>query len=151
MVNNKLERTCIHYCGNLRQKHKKQRRHDYKNNKDVWDLPKCAVACCSKHCQNKPSMDFSKPVRENTYDKVPTLKSELVKYSKNGKIGGKTFLRNCGNQVGRCAEPHAAKCCMLKISNTAIKDLLFSVALDIKASEPMSPCAICLKVFPTIK
>lgn len=121
-----------------------------KKAKPFWDLPKCAVVCCG--LQNKIYKDFSKPVRTNTYDKVPILKSELLKYvPPRGKIGNITILPNCGNQVGRCAEPHAAKRCMINEPHITIKDLCFSVARDITTGEPMNPCAICMAVFPTIK
>lgn len=152
MIHPRLERACACYCGELRNTHKKQRRylsHDGKA-KLFWDLPKCAVACCGP--QNKIYKDFSKPVRTDTYDKVPILKSELLKYvPPRGKIGDITILPNCGNQVGRCAEPHAAKRCMMDEPRIAINDLSFSVARDIATGEPMNPCAICMAVFATIK
>lgn len=152
MIHLKLERACAYYCGELRNTHKKQRHYlSYnKKAKPFWNLPKCAVVCCG--LQNKIYKDFSKPVRTNTYDKVPILKSELLKYvPPRGKIGNITILPNCGNQVGRCAEPHAAKRCMINEPHIAIKDLCFSVARDITTGEPMNPCAICMAVFPTIK
>lgn len=152
MIHLKLERACAYYCGELRNTHKKQRHYlSYnKKAKPFWDLPKCAVVCCG--LQNKIYKDFSKPVRTNTYDKVPILKSELLKYvPPRGKIGNITILPNCGNQVGRCAEPHAAKRCMINEPHIAIKDLCFSVARDITTGEPMNPCAICMAAFPTIK
>lgn len=152
MIHPKLERACAYYCGELRNTHKKQRRylsHDGKA-KPFWDLPKCAVVCCG--LQNKIYKDHSKPVRRNTYDKVPSLKSELLKYvPPGGKIGDITILPKCGNQVGRCAEPHAAKLCMIDDPHTTIHDLRFSVARDITTGEPMNLCAICVAVFPTIK
>lgn len=124
MIHPKLERACAYYCGELRNTHKKQRRylsHDGKA-KPFWDLPKCAVVCCG--LQNKIYKDHSKPVRRNTYDKVPSLKSELLKYvPPGGKIGDITIIH----------------------------DLRFSVARDITTGEPMNPCAICVAVFPTIK
>lgn len=132
MIHLKLERACAYYCGELRNTHKKQRHYlSYnKKAKPFWDLPKCAVVCCG--LQNKIYKDFSKPVRTNTYDKVPILKSELLKYvPPRGKIGNITILPNCGNQVGRCAEPHAAKRCMINEPHITIKDLCFSVARDI--------------------
>lgn len=152
MVSLILERACLHYCGELRNIHKKQRRyisHDGKA-KSMWDLPKCAVACCG--LLNDIYKDHSKPVRVDTYDRVPILKAELLKYvPQNGKIGDVTILPRCGNQVGRCAEPHAAKRCMKDDPRVTIKDLKFSIARDITTGEPMNPCAICLAVFPTIK
>ena len=152
MIYPKLERACTYYCGELRNTHKKQRRylsHDGKA-KPLWDLPKCVIAC--RGLQNKIYKDFSKPVRTDTYDRVPTLKFELLKYvPPRGKIGDITSLPNCGNQVGRCAEPHAAKRCMIDEPHIAISDLHFSVARDVTTGEPMNPCAICIAVFPTIK
>lgn len=152
MIDHRLERACAYYCGELRNTHKKQRRytsHDGKA-KPFWDLPKCAVACSG--LQNEIYKDHSKPVRPNTYDRVPALKYRLLKYApRNGKIGAITILPKCGNQVGRCAEPHAAKRCMINEPNTAINNLHFSVARDIITGEPMNPCAICTAVFPTIK
>lgn len=153
MINPKLERACDNYCGELRNHHKKQRRylsHDGKA-KYFWDLPKCAVTCRGLQ-NNKIYKDHSKPVRTDTYDKVPVLKAELLKYVPlNGKIGDITTLPFCGNQVGRCAEPHAAKLCLIDQPRTSINHLHFSIARDITTGEPMNPCAICLAVFPTIK
>lgn len=147
-----LDRACLYYCGELRNENKKQRMNICKDGKykSIWDLPKCAVAC--KGLRGHIYKNFSKPARSNTYDKVPQLKTELLKYVRpGGKIGDVTNLPRCGNQVGRCAEPHAAKDCMIKEPRTTLLNLKFSVALDIVAGEPMPACAICKATFPTIK
>ena len=149
----RLDRDCMYYCGELRNKHKKQRRylsHDGKR-KWIWDLPKCAVSCCTD--KNVLYHDYSKPVRKDTYDKVPKLKEELLKCAPHpmGKIGDVTILPNCGNQVGRCAEPHAAKECMLGDKIESPVAIRFSISRDITTGEPMVPCAICKFVFPDLK
>lgn len=153
MVYSDLERDVSIYCGQLRNKHKKQRRYVFHDGKakPLWDLPKCAIACRRENVA-KIYHDFSKPTRVDTYDRVPLLKARLLRYvAYGGRIGDLTNLPNCGNRVGRCAEPHAAKRCMLDQHDTTIAEIIFSAALDITTGEPMEPCAICKAVFDTIE
>lgn len=101
IFDSRLERAVVMYCGELRNEHKKQRRVVINNGKRkaIWDLPCVAVAC--RGVQPRIFKDFSKPVRVDTYDRVPLLRDALLEC---GDIGGPTHLKGCGNQVGRCAE-----------------------------------------------
>lgn len=95
---------------------------------------------------------FSRPVKSNGYDNVKELKRELLKcVPPEGKIGDTTNIKGCGNKVGRCAEPHAAKECIIKHSGALLADIVLSMPLCIATLEPMEYCAICKHIFPTLK
>lgn len=158
----KLERSVQYYRLQLANNHKKQRRESKRlpSYNNYWDLPMMASACCFVYSYGKGSFsdikeDHSKPVRVDSYDSVPALKSKLLECSnqKNPKIGDKSKFAGCGNSVGRCAEPHAAKKCLLAIKHPdgPLDSLLFSLACEIKTGEPRNPCANCQHVFPHIK
>lgn len=145
MSDNKLERTVLHYCGKLVNCHKKQRRyvlHDGKR-KSMWDLPMVAVSCQSK---SKSASSYSKPVNKKSYDKVPALKNALRTCGEIGDSG-----KYASYQVGRCAEPHAAKECLLEDRSSDLTDLSFSTARVIKTKEIMAYCGNCKHAFPQLK
>lgn len=150
-----LERRTIQFCAELRNKHKKRVAFHDGRFKVLFDLPTCAVSCQWKRNDDIKSA-FSKFVRSDTYDKVKELKIALLAcVAPGGKIGDLTNLQTpkgvSRNQVGRCAEPHAAKECMLKYHRATLNEIYFSTALDITTGEPKEACVICKRVFPTIK
>ena len=144
MSNPKLERTVLHYCQSLINIHKKQRRyilHDGKR-KAVWDLPMVAVSCASKSVVKS---NHSKPVNKRSYDKVPKLKAALLECGDIGHSGRyESYL------VGHCAEPHAAKECLLSDRSSDMADLIFSLALVVKTKEIKGYCRNCRHTFPQL-
>lgn len=60
MVYSDLERDVSIYCGQLRNKHKKQRRHVFHDGKAklLWDLPKCAIACRRENAAKRCMLDL---------------------------------------------------------------------------------------------
>lgn len=158
----KLERTVEHFRRHIANSHKLQRRSAKRlpKYKPLWDLPMMASSCCyvsqDGSCFSKIYSDYSQPVKANSYDSVKELKDRLLKCApkQDNRIGAVTILPNCGNQVGRCAEPHAARSCIKDLSKKfpiPIDNLIFSIAHVVKTGEPRNPCAICRKVFPNIK
>lgn len=158
----KLERTVEYYRCGLANSHKLQRRSPKRlpQYKPLWDLPMMASSCCYEYhagiTYSSIYSDYSQPVKSNSYDSVIALKARLLECApdEDKRIGATTKLPYCGNEVGRCAEPHAAKQCMKKLSikdDDQIDSLIFSIAHVIKTGEPRNPCAICQKVFPKIK
>lgn len=144
MLDQKLERTVEHYCSTLVNCHKKQRRfvlHDGKR-KPIWDLPMVAVTCSSKSTNKS---NHSKPVNTRSYDKVPDLKHALLRCGEIGAQGNFDIY-----QVGRCAEPHAAKDCLLDDRKSSIDDLSFSTARVIKTREIKRYCGNCRHTFPQL-
>lgn len=147
-----LERAVDQYCGELRNKHKKQRRNIIQDGrlKTIWDLPCVASACRYSNCTIHKSV--SKPVNINTYRQTPELESALLGCAgPHGRIGDPTTLSNCSYQVGRCAEPHAAKECILKRPQTRLAEIDFSQARCIRTGEVKIACAICKHVFPNLR
>lgn len=145
MYNKKLERTVVSYCHNLVNRHKKQRRyvlHDGKR-KPIWDLPMVAVTCRSKSALKS---NHSKPVNVRSYDKVPSLREALQVCGNIGETG-----KYDSYQVGRCAEPHAAKECLLADKNSSLTDLIFSSARIISTQEIKKYCGNCKQTFPQLK
>jgi hypothetical protein len=139
MVNlDKLERTIIQYCSELVNKHKKQRRYVYKDNKCIWDLPCVAVSCAYDATAYS---DFSKPTRSDTYKKVPKLEETLLTL---GKIGEHV---NGRYPIGHCAEPHAAKKCMKDNQKALPNNIYFSTARVVRTKEIIDYCDNCKATF----
>lgn len=144
MLSDKLERTVEHYCGQLVNSHKKQRRyvlHDGKR-KPMWDLPMVAVSCKTNATIKS---NYSKPVNKRSYDQVQGLKQALKECGEIGEEGKYDTYK-----VGRCAEPHAAKDCLLDDKSSTLKDLEFSTARVIKTKEIKKYCGNCKYVFPQL-
>lgn len=142
---NKLERAVCHYCGKIINCHKKQRRyvlHDGRN-KPIWDLPMVAVSC---EVNNIIKCDCSKPTNVRSYDSVPALKRALEQCGQIGQPGN-----YAGYQVGRCAEPHAAKLCLISAPHARLNDLCFSTARVIATREIMPYCGNCQHTFPQLE
>lgn len=157
-----LERTVEQYRCRVANRHILQRSDPKKlaKNKPLWDLPMMASTCCYRYPGGNFSAffsDYSQAVKANSYDTTPELRDKLLECAIDGdqRIGAKNKFPGCGNQVGRCAEPHAARNCIKDLStphrSIPISGLIFSIAHEIKTGEPCNPCAICHYVFPNIK
>lgn len=159
----KLERTVEQYRCQVANRHVLQRRSPKRlpKNKPLWDLPMIASSCCYLYPNNSNASaifsDYSQAVKANSYDGTPELKDRLLDCApdRDRRIGASTKLDGCHNQVGRCAEPHAARKCIKTLSarngNIPVDRIIFSIAHVIKTGEPRNPCAICKRVFPNIR
>lgn len=157
-----LERTIEQYRCRVANEHRLQRRNPRKlaKNKPLWDLPMMASTCCFRYQGGNFSAfysDYSQGVKANSYDATPELRDRLLECAviNDIRIGADTRLPGCRNQVGRCAEPHAARKCIRDLATPRhpipIDGLIFSIAHEVKTGEPRNPCAICHHVFPNIR
>ncbi|MDE5875839.1 MAG: hypothetical protein K2H15_09340 [Muribaculaceae bacterium] len=158
----KLERAVEQFRSQVANRHRLQRRSPKRlpKNKPLWDLPMMASSCCYADLQtgqfSKIYSDYSQQAKSNSYDSFPELRDRLLACAPpdDRRIGVRTSIPGCYNEVGRCAEPHAARKCLKDLPrriNQPIDSLLFSVAHTIKTGEPRNPCAICRAVFPQIR
>lgn len=120
-----------------------QRKYCGRSNSHSWkNYPAVAIVCTdysgiySRGTSNKANKKF--------YASTPIL---LNKLSILGKIGKPSKF--CGNKIGYCAEPHAARSMLIKHS-CKLEKLFFSKAQRPRTMEYIKFCKNCKRTFPNL-
>lgn len=123
------------------------------NSEDLdMDMPLVMVAC-SAMCP--PFTVRIGRNNETLLNAHPTLKRE---YQTIGLRIGQVPSRSqriapwlSHKEAGHCAEPHAAHKLLNKVNGLRIDQMQFSLAYDVKNSQPHGYCGTCQMVFPQLR
>ncbi len=108
-----------------------------------WDYPAAIVSCADDWANYaNAETENSGKAASNSYHKTPNLETVL---SALGDIGSRSSI--CGNYIGACAEPRAARIVMEKNPAKQVSDLVFSYAYRPRTKSVLRYCRNCVSIF----
>lgn len=116
------------------------------------DLPLVMVACSAVRFpftarigRNNETLLNAHPTLERAYQTIGLRIGQVPSRSQ------RITPRLSHKEAGRCAEPHAAHKLLNKVNGLRIDQMLFSLAYDVKNSQPHGYCGTCQLVFPQLR